>query len=54
VRLTEDFEAVQRFASYQELFDKVRSQGVEAIRRIEESHGGADITIPMGYRTALL
>jgi hypothetical protein len=53
-RRTRDYDAVQRFASYQELFDKVRSQGAEAIRRIERWRGCADITIPMAYRTALL
>ena len=53
-RRTEDYHAVQRFASYQELFDKVKSQGAEAIRRIERWRGCADITIPMAYRTALL
>ena len=50
----EDYHTVQRFASYQELFDKVKSQGAEAIRRIERWRGCADITIPMAYRTALL
>jgi hypothetical protein len=53
-RRTEDFDAVQRFASHQELFDKVRSQGAEAIRRIERWRGCTEITIPMAYRTALL
>ena len=53
-RRTEDFDAVQRFASYRELFDKVKSQGAEAIRRIERRRGCADITIPMAYRIALL
>jgi hypothetical protein len=53
-RRTQDYDAVQRFASYQELFDKVRSQGAEAIRRIERWRGCADITIPMAYRIALL
>jgi len=53
-RRTQDFDAVQRFASYRELFDKVKSQGAEAIRRIERWRGCADITIPMAYRTALL
>jgi SAM-dependent methyltransferase len=53
-RRTEEFDAVQRFASYQELFDKVRGQGAEAIRRIERWRGCSDITIPMGYRIAVL
>ncbi|OFV80174.1 MAG: hypothetical protein A2Y78_10090 [Acidobacteria bacterium RBG_13_68_16] len=54
IRYMERFEAVQRFASYQELFDKVKGQGAEAIRRIERWHGCADHPIPMTYRTALL
>jgi hypothetical protein len=54
VRRVERFDAVQRFASYQELFDKVKGQGEEAIRRIERWRGCADITIPMAYQTALL
>ena len=53
-RLTQDFDAAQRFASYQELFDKVKGQGAEAIRRIERWRGCTDIRIPMAYRTALL
>jgi hypothetical protein len=54
MRRKEDFDAVQCFASYQELFDKVKSQGAEAVRRIERWRGRADITIPMAYRFALL
>ncbi len=54
VRRTEDFDAVQRFGSYKELFDKVKGQGAEAIRRIERWRGRADITIPMAYRIAAL
>jgi hypothetical protein len=53
-RRVERFEAVQRFASYRELFDKVKGQGAEAIRRIDRWRESADITIPMAYRTALL
>jgi len=53
-RRTQDFDAVQRFASYQELFDKVKGQGAEAIRRIEQWRRCAGITIPMAYRIALL
>ncbi len=53
-RRTGNFEAVQRFASYQELLEKVRRQGAEAIRRIERWRGCSGITIPMAYRMALL
>jgi hypothetical protein len=54
IRQMERFDAVQRFASYQELFEKVKGQGAEAIRRIERWRGCSDITIPMAYRIALV
>ena len=54
VRKVEDYRAVQRFSSHQELLDKVGCQGAEAIRRIERWRGWTDIRIPMAYRIALL
>jgi hypothetical protein len=54
IRRAEDYDAVQRFPSYRELFDKVNGQGAEAIRRIERWRGCTDITIPMAYRIAVL
>jgi predicted RNA methylase len=54
MRRKEDFDVVQRFASDQELFDKAKGRGAEAIRRIERWRGCADITIPMAYAFALL
>lgn len=54
VRRTKDFDTVQRFPSYRELFDKVKTQGAEAIRRIERWRERTDITIPMAYRIAEL
>ncbi|HVN32236.1 MAG TPA: methyltransferase domain-containing protein [Thermoanaerobaculaceae bacterium] len=53
-RRVQDYDAVQRFPSYRELFDKVKGQGEEAIRRIERWRGCTDITIPMAYRIAAL
>jgi hypothetical protein len=53
-RRMEDYETIQRFASYQELLQKIKSQGAEAIRRIERWRRCTDITIPMAYRTAQL
>jgi hypothetical protein len=53
IRRMERFDVVQRFASYEELFEKVKGQGAEAIRRVERWRGCADITIPMAYRIAL-
>jgi len=54
IRCVKDYDAVQLFPSYRELFDKVKSQGAEAIRRIERWRGCTDITIPMAYRIAAL
>jgi hypothetical protein len=54
IRRSQDCDAVQRFPSYRELFDKVKGQGAEAIRRIERWRGSTDIAIPMAYRIALL
>jgi hypothetical protein len=53
-RRVQDYETVQRFPSYRELFDKVKCQGSEAIRRIERWRECTDITIPMAYRIAAL
>jgi len=54
VRRQEDYDAVQRFASYEELVQKIKGQGAEAIRRIEPWRGRTNITIPMAYRIAQL
>lgn len=54
IRCVKDHDTVQLFPSYRELFDKVKSQGAEAIRRIERWRGCTDITIPMAYRIAAL
>lgn len=53
-RRIQDHDAIQRFASYEELFQKIKGQGAEAIRRIERWRRSTDITIPMAYRTAQL
>ncbi len=52
VRREEEYDAVQRFATYQELYEKVKGQGAEALRRIEPCRGRSGITIPMAYKTA--
>jgi tRNA G37 N-methylase Trm5 len=49
-----DFDAVQRFADYAELVDKVRILGEPALTRIREFEGRRDIEIPMAYRAALV
>ena len=54
IRRVQDYDAVQLFPSYRELFDKVKGQGAEAIRRIERWRGCTEITIPMAYRIAAL
>lgn len=43
-----------RFRSHQELVDKVRTQGDEAIRRAERFSHETDISIPVRYGLALL
>ncbi len=53
-RRREDHDAVQRFASHEELVRKVASQGAEALRRAERWRGSASIEIPMAYAIALL
>ena len=45
---------MQKFATFDELFAKLKAQGPEAMRRIERWRGCADITIPMSYRIAQL
>lgn len=54
VRELRRFQAVQRFAGYEELRDKVAVQGEEALRRIEQFRGAAGIEIAMPYALALL
>ncbi len=44
----------QRFGNYEELLAKVRSQGDESIRRIEQFRERTDIVIPMIYALALI
>ncbi len=44
----------QRFRDYEQLFEKVRSQGDESIRRIAEFRNRTDIVIPMNYALALI
>jgi len=51
---SQDFATVQRFATFDELHQKLKGQGPEAMRRIERWRGCADITIPMTYRIARL
>jgi ubiquinone/menaquinone biosynthesis C-methylase UbiE len=47
-------ETVQRFRDFGELEEKVRLQGAESLRRIEEFRGRSDIVIPMTYALALV
>ncbi len=46
--------AEQRFNNYGELFEKVKAQGRESIRRIERFREQKNITIPMTYALALI
>ncbi len=54
VRRRSDHDAVQRFASHDELVRKVGGQGAEALRRAERWRGRTAIEIPMTYAVALL
>lgn len=47
-------ETEQRFRDFRELEDKVRLQGEESLRRIEQFRGQRDIVIPMTYALALV
>lgn len=46
--------AEHRFGNYEELHAKVKSQGDESIRRIEQFREQTNITIPMTYALALI
>jgi len=48
------FETTQFFGSYDELFQKVSSQGETSIARIEKFKGASQFTIPMVYGFALI
>ncbi len=48
------FEASQVFSGFDELWQKVRSQGEISLARIERFKGLSDISIPMSYGFALL
>ncbi len=54
VRRREGREAVQRFASHDDLLRKIEGQGAEAVRRAERWRGSAAIEIAMPYAIALL
>ncbi len=54
VRRRESHDAVQRFASHDELLRKIEGQGAEAVRRAERWRGSTAIEIAMPYAVALL
>jgi hypothetical protein len=54
VRSRIQHDAVQRFASYEELREKVRPQGRVSLDRVQRFSGAAEIIIPMKYGIALL
>jgi Methyltransferase domain len=53
-RRRQDFRTEQRFHNYQELRDKVSSQGTVALQRAERYRGANEIAIPMTYGLSLL
>lgn len=48
------YEAFQFFHDYEELFQKVKGQGSNSIKRIQEYKGKKDIKIPMSYVFVLI
>ncbi len=48
------YSAVQKFAAYEDLYQKVKGQGAPALARIERFKAERDIIIPMRYRFALI
>jgi hypothetical protein len=54
VKKARTYETVQVFASYDQLFEKVKGQGPASLARIEAYTGRTDIRIPMPYGLALI
>lgn len=54
VKKARTYETVQVFASYDQLFEKVKGQGPASLARIEAYKGRTDIRIPMPYGLALI
>ncbi|MFA8449370.1 MAG: class I SAM-dependent methyltransferase [Bacteroidales bacterium] len=54
VKKEQCFKSEQFFEDYEELFNKVKAQGENSIKRIEKYNKQKSIIIPMGYKFALL
>ncbi len=54
VKRARTYEGVQAFASYDQLYEKVKGQGAASLARIEAYKGRTDIRIPMPYGLALI
>ncbi len=54
VKKARTYETVQAFANYDQLYEKVKSQGPASLARIEAYKGRTDIRIPMTYGLALI
>jgi predicted RNA methylase len=54
VKKARTYETVQVFASYDQLYEKVKGQGPASLARIEAYKGRTDIRIPMPYGLALI
>lgn len=48
------FHSLQKFSNYDELFEKVHSQGEEVLDRIAQYKGKSNIEIPMAFAYALV
>ena len=54
IKKQQSFTANQVFQDYNEIYEKLKSQGEESIRRISEFTSTKNIVIPMPYRAALI
>ena len=54
IKKIQKFDTVQVFHNYEELYQKVKSQGENSINRIKGFQGRIDFTIPMSYGFALI
>lgn len=54
IKSIKNFEALQTFTDYNELYQRVRGQGPESIKRISRYQNTRNISIPMAYAFVLL
>jgi len=54
VKMVRKYDTAQTFSCYEELLQKIESQGETSIQRIEKYRGKSPISIPMSYGFALI